>query len=81
MDPDATLRDLLEAVRVRSWDRVDELAESLLQWVQNRGVPPSTIGPPQLGVEWHRTVTTMLCYLVKLKSRDARERRRRKAGG
>ena len=81
MDPDVTLRELLEAVQVRAWDRVDELAEALLQWIEKRGFPPSTIGSSQLGIEWHRTVTTMVCHLAVSKARDARKRRHRKAGG
>jgi aspartate aminotransferase-like enzyme len=80
MDPDVTLRELLEAVQARAWDRVDELAEALLQWVEKRGFPPSTIGSPQLGVKWHRTVTTMVCHLAVSKARDARQRRRKASG-
>ena len=79
MDPDATLRELLQAVQSRAWDRVDELAEALLNWLEKRGFPPTTVGPPQLGVEWHRTVATCVCHLAVSRSRDARERRRRKA--
>ena len=45
MDPDATLRDLLDTLVERDWDRVDELQDALLTWMERRGFPPTTIGP------------------------------------
>ncbi len=80
MDPECTLQELLEAVQARAWDRVDELAEALLDWLQKRGFPPITVGPRELGVEWHRAVATCVCYVAKSKVRDARKRRERRAG-
>ena len=44
MDPDAAMKDLLEAVHVRNWDRVDELAEGLLSWMEKRGIPANYSG-------------------------------------
>lgn len=81
MDPDATLRDLLDAVQERDWDRIDELAEALLGWMEKRGFPPITLGAEELGREWHRTIATFICYTAQSKSRAARKRRARKAGG
>ena len=80
MDPQATLRDLLAAVGDRDWDRVEELSEALLTWVQNRGFPPETMGPQSLGRGWHRAVTEFVCYLAKSQARTARKRRRTKGG-
>ena len=80
MDPEATLRELLDAVQASAWDCVDELAEALLDWLEKRGFPPLTVGPRELGVEWHRAVATFLCYVAKSKVRDARKRRARRAG-
>ena len=79
MDPDATLRDLLDALHVRDWDRIDELAGALLEWMEKRGFPPTTLGAKELGREWHRTVATFVCYAAQTKVRDARKRRSRKA--
>ena len=80
MDPEATLRELLDAVQARAWDRVDELAGSLLDWLEKRGFPPLTVGPRELGVEWHRAMATFVCHLARSKVQDARKRRERKAG-
>lgn len=75
MDPDATLRDLLEAAHSGDWNRVDELADALRQWLETDGFPPLTIGPAGLGRAWHRSVATGLCHLAVSLSRDARKRR------
>jgi hypothetical protein len=77
MDPQATLRELLAAVGDRDWDRVEELSEALLTWLQRRGFPPQTVGPPELGRGWHRAVAEFICYLAKSSARDARKRRRK----
>ena len=81
MDPNATLRDLLDALLTRNWDRVQELSEALLTWMEKRGFPPMTIGPPELGNQWHRTIATFVCYATQAKVRDARKRRTRRAEG
>lgn len=78
MDPDAALKELLDAVQARDWDRVDELAQGLLSWMEKRGFPPSTLGPKELGRSWHRTIATFVCYAAQSKVRDARKRRARK---
>ena len=77
MDPEATLRDLLEAVGDRDWDHVDELSETLLTWLQKRGFPPQTVGAPELGRGWHRAIAEFTCYLAQSRARDARKRRRK----
>lgn len=81
MDPDAALKDLLEAVSSREWDRVEELASGLLSWMEKRGFPPMTLGPKELGRDWHRTLATFVCYAAQAKVRDARNRRARKKNG
>jgi hypothetical protein len=77
MDPDAALAELLAAVGERDWDRIDELADGLLHWLQHRGFPPTTVGPKALGKEWHAAVATFVCHVAKSKVRDARRRRNR----
>jgi len=80
MDPQANLQDLLAAVEERDWDRVDQLSETLLSWVQKRGFPPTTVGPPSLGRGWHRAVTEFVCYLAQSRARDSRKHRRHRGG-
>jgi hypothetical protein len=57
MDPDTTLKELLEAVQEGNRDRVQELAEALNDWIANGGYPPKTIGPWKLGQIWHVAMT------------------------
>lgn len=78
MDAEATLRDLLAALEDHDWDRIDELTEALLQWMERGGFPPQTLGSPKLGKQWHRTIATFICHAAASKSRDAAKRRRRK---
>ncbi len=78
MDPNATLRDLLDSLKARDWDRVQELSESLLGWIEKRGFPPVTIGPAELGNEWHRAFATFVCHAALGKVRTARGGRNRK---
>ena len=78
MDPDAALKDLLDAVNDRDWGRVEELAAGLLSWMEKRGFPPITLGPKELGRNWHCTLAQFVCYAAQAKVRDARKRRSRK---
>lgn len=78
MDPNATLREILEALAQRDWDRVQELSEALLTWMEKRGFPPTTMGAPELGPQWHRTIATFVCYAAQGKVKAARRRRERK---
>jgi len=66
MDPDASLRDLLEAMEAGDCDQVSELADALANWMSRGGFPPQTIGPSTLGIEWHAAVTTALLKLAKV---------------
>lgn len=77
MDPDAALAELLASVGDREWDRIDELADGLLQWLHHRGFPPLTVGPKSLGKEWHSAVATFVCHVAKSKVRDAQRRQKR----
>ena len=73
MDPQATLSELLQAVDDRDWDRVDELAEALLHWLERRGFPPLTLGAKSLGHDWHRAIATFVCRLAQSQVRAARQ--------
>jgi len=65
MDPDATLRDLLEAVEERDAEQVTHLVEALKHWLENGGYPPKTIGPLKLGQDWHKTMALCVCGLAR----------------
>ena len=80
MEPTATLRDLLEALVQHEWDRVEELKDNLLSWMERGGFPPTTIGHQRLGREWHRAAATFICHAAASKVRDARRRRSRQQG-
>jgi hypothetical protein len=57
MDPDAALKELLEAVVAGDCDRVNQLADGLRGWLSPGGYPPKTIGPWRLGQVWHVAMT------------------------
>ena len=80
MDPQATWNELLEARLERDWDRAEELANALLDWMQRSGFPPDTVGNRQLGTRWHHAVANFVCHLVLADVRQARKRARRKSG-
>lgn len=61
MDPDATLRDLLDALADHDQDTVRELSQALLNWIRNGGFPPTTLGAKSLGIAWHRTIAVAVC--------------------
>ncbi len=77
MDPQATWYELLEARSQRDWDRAEELANDLLDWMQRRGFPPQTIGESKLGPRWHHAVTYFVCHLVLADAKQARKRTKR----
>lgn len=80
MDPQETLSELLDVLAKRDWDRVRELSDALLTWMEKGGFPPVTIGPQSLGKRWHRTITTFICHAAVSCANDAEKRRRRRRG-
>lgn len=78
MDPQATLSELLEAIVDRDWDRVTELSDVLLTWMEHGGFPPEAIGSAKLGKRWHRTIATFICHAATSRANDAAKRRQRK---
>lgn len=80
MDPEAALAELVQSVQCRDWDRVEEVANGLLSCLEHRGFPPITIGPRELGDEWHRSIAIFACHLATSKVRDIRRRRQRRTG-
>ena len=65
MDPDVTLRDLLDAVETGDCDRVEELIDALNAWMSQGGYPPKTLGSSKLGMVWHAAVAKSVLRLAK----------------
>ena len=61
MDPHAARQNLQEAYRVRDWERVRELAQSLLDWLQRGGFPPIVLSSPSSDPDRHREVAQAFC--------------------
>lgn len=78
MEPHATLNDMIDAIVKRDWDRVRELSDALLTWMENGGFPPEAIGPSKLGKRWHRTIVTFICHAASSRADDAINRRRQR---
>jgi hypothetical protein len=78
MDPQATWTELLEAREQGAWDRAEELANALLDWMDRKGFPPMTVGSQSLGKGWHRTIAHFVCILTLNNVRDARKRSTKK---
>ena len=79
MDPQAAWLELMDAFRQLDWDRIRDLAEGLLQWMDCGGFPPETATASKaadnpsneplrtLGSEWNRTVAQAACrYALNL---------------
>ncbi len=80
MDPQVTWTELLEARLQRDWNRADELANALLDWMQRGGFPPHTIGDRKLGMRWHHSIAYTVCHLVLADVNQARKRAERRSG-
>lgn len=74
MDPQTAWDELLQASLDRDWDRMEELADALLNWLGMHSAPPLTVGDRQLGVQCHGAVAQFVCYMVQSKVRDSRRR-------
>jgi len=74
MDPQAAWMELLDARHQRDWDRAEELAENLLEWMNKRGFPPNTVGESGIGRTWHRAVAQFVCYMTLNDVKAARKR-------
>jgi hypothetical protein len=78
MDPQAAWTELLQARLQRDWDRAEELAESLMDWMKKQGFPPETVGNRTIGRGWHRAIAQFVCCLTLNDIKAARKRTTRK---
>ncbi|MEZ6146953.1 MAG: hypothetical protein R3B91_16360 [Planctomycetaceae bacterium] len=71
MDPDTTLQGLLDAARSARLGPRRRTEPSLTRLFKQGGFPPLTLGPRELGKQWHHTVTYFTCYAAIARSREA----------
>lgn len=62
MDPQATFVFLYDALAEHDLDRIGELAQRLLRWLEDGGSPPIAAGPQSLDAPWHREVAMAICH-------------------
>jgi hypothetical protein len=70
MDPQTAWDDLLGALGEGDWDRVDELAEGLLHWLQAGGFPPRAVTGSDLGADWDREIVLAGCRFAQSQARE-----------
>jgi hypothetical protein len=68
MDPQANWEQLLEAYAEGDWDRVQDVADGLLHWLQRGGVPPRATTGRDLGGDWDRAIALAACRLALAKA-------------
>jgi hypothetical protein len=56
MDPQITWQELQQAYSAREWDKVEDLAEALLDWLNMGGTAPDTSAVLPEAEDWHRFV-------------------------
>ena len=60
MDPNATWRELIDAHAIQDGERVEELAQALISWLDRGGFPP-TIADRQLPTEAAAAFVKAVC--------------------
>ena len=78
MDPQATLKALLEALEESDWDTARELALALQNWLDRDGFPPVTVGAKSLDREWHTAISRLICEMALSRARAATRSETRK---
>jgi len=74
MDPQAAWTEMLEAINHRNWDRVQELADGLLDWLRRRGFPPQTT-VIEMRRGWDRVIAEFSCRVALQYVQDAKARK------
>ena len=70
MDPQTAWDELLEALRERDWDRVQDLASGLLTWLSSNGFPPRAVTGTDLGPDWDRELALTGCRFALALARE-----------
>ncbi len=63
MDPDVAWLNLIEALSFDDLDSAEEYAVALIEWLDRKGFPPSTIAT-QLPSNWNRYICYCVCHQV-----------------
>lgn len=61
MDPQATWEQLLDAYAEGDSQRVEELADALLEWLKRGGFPPKATTGADLGPAWDGAIAAAAC--------------------
>ena len=69
MDPQATWDDLLSAYAESDWDRVEELADALIRWLECGGFPPRAVTGSDMNQDWDRTIALAGCRFALVQAR------------
>jgi hypothetical protein len=69
MDPQTCWNDLLDSLAERDWERVEELAEGLLMWLDRGGFPPRAITGRDLGADWDHEIALTACRFALARAR------------
>jgi hypothetical protein len=64
MDPQAAWDQLLCAYAEGDWDRIEELARALSDWLSTGGFPPTVLGVAALGAEFERALAQAGCDFI-----------------
>ena len=64
MDPQASWDQLLSAYAEGNWDRTEELALALSDWLNKGGFPPTVLGQDALGPEFDRALARAGCDFI-----------------
>ena len=70
MDPQVAWKELQEAYSTCEWDDVRALAQSLLDWLNRGGFPPTVIGSPITDPNVHRNFVLAFCRRALLKATE-----------
>ena len=71
MDPQATLKALLDAQEENDWGTARELALALQNWLDRDGFAPVTMGAKSFGHEWHTAIVRLICEMALSRARAA----------
>jgi hypothetical protein len=61
MDPQAAWDELLCAYAEGDFDRIEELAAALSEWLRKGGFPPTVLGHPDVGEDFERAFALAGC--------------------
>jgi hypothetical protein len=64
MDPQAAWDQLLSAYAEGDWDRIEERATELLEWLNRGGFPPKVLSNPGLGPDLNRALARAGCLFA-----------------